>query len=64
MAKKKDIVNITCYGQTEKMERNKAMVKYRDCIQHSEGHERNRYLNILMDLMDGKAECSDRNGDY
>lgn len=64
MAKKKDMVTVTCYGRTETMERNKAMQFYRDCAQNSEGHERNRYFNVLMDLMDGKTECSDRDGDY
>ena len=64
MAKKKDIVTIVCYGRKETRERNEAMQFYRDCAEHSEGHERNRYFNILMDLMDGKTECSDRDGDY
>lgn len=64
MAKKKDMVTITCYGKQEIRERNEAMQFYRDCALNSEGHERNRYFNILMDLMDGKTECSDRNGDY
>ena len=64
MAKKKDMVTITCYGKKETKERNEAMRFYKDCAENSEGHERNRYFNILMDLMDGKNLCSDRNGDY
>lgn len=62
--RKKDMVTITCYGKTESRDRNEAMQFYMDCAQNSEGHERNRYFNILTDLMDGKTKCSDRNGDY
>jgi len=61
---KNDMVTITCYGRTETMDRIDALQKYRDCIAHSEGHERTRYFNIVVDLMNGKTECSDRNGDY
>jgi len=62
--RRKDFVTIICYGQLETMERNDAMEKYMDCIRHSEGHERNRYFNIVSDLTEGKAVCSDRDGNY
>ena len=64
MTKRKDMVNVTCYGRKETLTRHQALQKYRDCAVHSEGHERNRYFNVLMDLMDGKTECSDHDGDY
>lgn len=55
----KDIVTITCYNQTEKMERNAAIKKYLDCMRHSEGSERERYENIYFQLLDGETECYD-----
>ena len=54
-----DIVNITCYGKTEKMERSKAIKFYRECADYSEGSERERYVNILFGLMDGLTNVSD-----
>ncbi len=53
------MVQITCYGRTESMERNKALKFYRDCADHSEGSERDRYVNILFGLMDGLSEVCD-----
>lgn len=54
-----DKVKITCYGNTEIMERNEAIKFYRECADHSEGSERERYVNILFGLMDGLNEVSD-----
>ena len=54
-----DKVKITCYGKTEITERSKAIKFYRDCADHSEGSERERYVNILFGLMDGLNEVSD-----
>lgn len=59
-----DIVEIICYGRHEKMERQKAIKEYKMAILCSEGHERNRYVNILMDLEMGYKVCNDRDGDY
>ena len=64
MAKKKDMVTIICYRKEETMSRSAAIEEFMDCVNNSEGHERNRYVNILMDLLDGKTICSDRDGDY
>jgi hypothetical protein len=58
-AKKKDIVTITCYNQTETMERSKAIKKYLEAMRNSEGSERERYENIYFDLIDGETNCSD-----
>lgn len=55
----KDIVRITCYGQTKKMERSEAIKFYQEGIRCSEGSERDRYVNILLGLMDGATEVSD-----
>ena len=55
----KDIVTITCYGQTEKMERKKALKFYRECASFSEGSEHERYCNIILDLLDGKSVAHD-----
>ena len=55
-----DLVKVTCYGTTTEMTRKAAIKEYRQAIRASEGSERDRYMNILMDLEDGKKECSDR----
>lgn len=49
-----DIVTITCYGSTEKMERKKATKFYLECMMMSEGAERDRYTNIYLDLLAGE----------
>jgi len=54
-----DLVKITCYGKTEMMERDKAIKFYRECADWSEGSERERYVNVLFDLMDGLSEAKD-----
>ena len=55
-----DLVRITCYGKTETMERAEAIRFYREGVESCDGAERNRYVNILMDLLDGKTECNDK----
>lgn len=60
MARRKEAIKIICYGQEEiYTDRKKAIQFYRDCADHSEGAERERYVNILFDLMDGKSLCTD-----
>ena len=54
-----DIVTITCYGKKETRTRSDALAFYKDCMRACEGSERDRYCNIVMDLEDGKTECSD-----
>lgn len=54
-----DMVKITCYGETETMERKAAMKFYRECADCSDGSERERYVNILFGLMDGLSEVCD-----
>ena len=54
-----DIVTITCYGQKTTMTRQEALEEYREAMRCCEGSERERYCNIVMDLEDGKTECSD-----
>ena len=54
-----DLVKITCYGKVEVMDRQKAMAKYRECIDWSEGSERERYVNIFLGLLDGLKEVND-----
>ena len=60
MTKQKEIIKVICYGQEEiYTDRKKAMKFYRECADNSEGAERERYVNILFDLMDGKTLCTD-----
>lgn len=56
---KKDMVTITCYSQTETMERGKALKKYLEAMRCSEGSENERYQQIYFQLLDGETECYD-----
>ena len=56
---KNDIVTIHCYGDTETKTRLDAIKFYRECAVMSEGCEKERYMNILLDLYSGKKECYD-----
>ena len=58
------MIEIRCYNKVEKWtSRNKAIEFYTEGAMCSEGHEKMRYMNILMDLYAGKDYCDDRNGD-
>jgi hypothetical protein len=59
--KPKDIVTITCYGKTDKMERSKAIKFYWEAVCACEGHERDRYLAILQQLKAGYTKATDKN---
>ncbi len=55
----KDLVKITCYRQTEVMERKDAIAKYLEAMAWSDGSERDRYVNIYLGLISGEKEVSD-----
>lgn len=57
--KSNDIVTIYCYNQKEVTTRQKAIKFYKKAVQCCEGSERDRYTNILMDLLDGMKICKD-----
>ena len=59
MAKTNDVVTIVCYDRTTKMKRQDALKFYINCMACSEGAERDRYVNIYLDLLDGKKVCHD-----
>lgn len=53
---------ITCYGKTttyKERERKKQIREFREAADWSEGCERERYVNILFDLIDGRKHCKD-----
>lgn len=54
-----DLVKVTCYGKTEVMKREDALLKYLECMACSEGSERSRYVDVYLDLITGKTICSD-----
>lgn len=59
--KRLNYVKVICYGkETTYDDRQEAVDFYEDCLQNSEGSERERYLEILLDLRSGKAICSDK----
>lgn len=53
------VVTIKCYGKEEKMERDDAIAFYSEGVECCDGSERDRYMDILMDLLSGKKYCSD-----
>ena len=54
-----DIVKVTCYGRTETLTRNEALRKYSEAILGSDGSERDRYAQIVAELVDGWSTVSD-----
>ena len=55
-----DIVTVRTYRKDEKMERSKAIAFFKDAVENCEGSERDRYVEVLMDLLEGKTFCSDK----
>ena len=53
-------VKITCYNKTETMIREEAIEFYREGVMCCDGCEKERYMNILLQLLDGEKVCSDR----
>ena len=54
-----DKVVITCYNKTEMWIRKDALKYFKECERACEGSERERYMNIVDQLEDGKVVCSD-----
>lgn len=60
-----DKVVVLCYGQRETWKtRQDALRFYKECAEMTEGSERERYVNIVFDLMDNKSFCSDGDEEY
>ena len=59
MNKKNDVVTITCYGVTKKMNRKDAIEKYLEGMMCCDGSERERYTNIYCQLIAGETVCND-----
>ena len=57
--KKKDLVLVTCYGQTKEWEREEAMDFYEEGILCCEGAERDRYVEIYFQLKHGAKVATD-----
>lgn len=55
---------VKCYGKEETYtDRDKAIKFYKECMAMSDGCEKRRYGNILLDLLNGEDYCDDRDGD-
>lgn len=55
----KEFVTIICYGQPEIMRRDEAIDKYYEGMICCEGSERDRYMEIYFQLMEGNKVCKD-----
>lgn len=61
---KDDKITIILYGRKSIMSREEAKEEMIECMMNSEGCERDRYLNVYMQLLEGKTLCSDEEGEY
>lgn len=56
----KSKITIICYGKKEEWDnRDEAIYHFKECVVNSEGAERDRYVNILIGLLEGQVLCSD-----
>jgi hypothetical protein len=57
-------IKITCYGETRIWDdRKKAIAHFEEAVEACEGAERNRYVNIYLQLIEGYTECKDVEND-
>ena len=54
-----DKVTIVCYGRKEVMDRNDAIRLYAEGVAVCDGSEKEKYANILSDLVMGMTVCTD-----
>lgn len=54
-----DKVVVKCYGQEKEYKRKDAIKEFKICALMSEGSEKERYCNILIQLLDGETYCTD-----
>lgn len=54
-----DPVKVTCYGETKVWEREDAIKFFLEGMRWCEGAERDRYVNIYLQLLDGAKEAFD-----
>lgn len=63
MAKKSEQVTCRTYCQDEVFpDRGSAIAFFTECAFGSEGSERDRYMNVLVELCEGKTYCTDGEG--
>lgn len=61
--RKLEEVTITCYGETKIWDdRIDALHFYKQGVAASEGCERERYMRIVLQLMEGRKVCTDEEG--
>ena len=61
ICKRLNYVKTICYGKERTFDdRQEAVDFYERCVMNSEGSERERYVEILIDLRCGKTICSDK----
>ena len=54
------MILVACYNEITKWNKRENAIKfYQECVINSDGAERDRYINILIDLSEGLDECHD-----
>ena len=57
---KQEKIIVKCYGKEQEYKSRKAAIQeFREAAEWSDGCEKERYMNILLDLYDGKTYCTD-----
>ena len=65
MRKTKRLTMIVCYNGIEFWEsRERALAFYKEGARYCEGCEAERYMNVVMDLIEGYDICTDGESDY
>lgn len=59
MTTKRDLVRVTCYGETKTWERSKALDFFLEGAFQCDGSEAERYFNIYYQLIHGAKEAYD-----
>lgn len=63
MAKKSEQVTCRTYKLDKVFpDRGSAITFFTECAFNSEGSERDRYMNVLVELYEGKTYCTDGEG--
>lgn len=60
MPNMEEMVIVECYGTKKEYKRIDAIKEFKQAMACSEGSERERYVTIFLQLLDGETECSDR----
>lgn len=59
MPNMEEMVMVECYGTLKEYKRSEALKTYKFAMDNSKGNERERYMDIFLQLIQGKISCTD-----